>query len=334
MKKNTVKLVTDNGKCTGCSLCYNICAMKAISMEIDKDGFYAPIIDFDKCNFCGRCHDSCPTISFKNSNKNNPKIYSGWTNNKYYLDNSSSGGIFPELANYFITNHKGIVYGAIWDNPHTVRHIGIEKTSDIKMLMSSKYLQSKTEDVFLEIKKLCESNRYVLFSGTPCQVAGLKNFVKSDKLFTVDLVCHGVPSKNIFLKYMQENKITEINFRDKLKGWQSFMIYTKKNKKDRYTHHRLDPFFYGYLENMYLQKICYSCPFSTLPRTGDISLGDYWGIKKKAKNTKGTSLMLTNNCNGDILLKEMIEKKLIKVESSSLSDASAKNPRLITGKLG
>ena len=224
MEKHTIRVIVDNGKCTGCSLCYNICPSKAIDMKIDNEGFLSPIIDDIKCNICGKCIDLCPMNSFTNTNRTIPKIYSGWTNNDYYLNNSSSGGISPELANYFITNFKGIVYGAAWNEFPTVKHIKIENSDSIKMLMSSKYLQSEIGKVFSEINEYCKKGKYVLFSGTPCQVAGIKKIVDSDKLFTIDLVCHGIPSRKVFLKYIKENMITNINFRDKRYGWENFSI--------------------------------------------------------------------------------------------------------------
>jgi len=335
LKKNTVKIVTDNEKCTGCFLCYNLCPTKVIHMEIDKDGFYSPIIDFDKCNYCGRCYDNCPTIYFENTNRTNPKIYSGWTKNEYYLANSSSGGIFPELSEYFISKFNGIVFGAAWEKFPNVRHVGVKKTSDIIKMMSSKYVQSEIGMTYSDIKKLCKVEEYVLFSGTPCQVAGLNNLVRSDKLFTVEVLCHGIPSSKVFHNYIVENDIIGMNFREKKKGWENFYIRknSSDNNKNRYKYHRFDSFFYGYLQNMYLQEICYSCPFSKLPRVGDITLGDYWGINKNKKNAKGTSLIVSNNNKGDFLLEKLIQTKLVKLETSSLADASIKNPRLVNGNL-
>jgi coenzyme F420-reducing hydrogenase beta subunit len=331
MKEKTIQIILDNERCSGCSACNNVCQVNAIIMIIDDMGYYSAKINYEKCIGCGKCLEICPVNNYKNTDRSTPQIYSGWSKNEEYLKNSSSGGIFPEIAAYMIKKYQAKVYGAAWEKFPDLQHIKIIDQKEIPRLMSSKYIQSRLDKQFNEIHEYCLKGETVLFSGTPCQVAGLLKIVNSDNLYTIDLVCHGVPSRRIFLKYIEENGIKAINFRNKLHGWQNFMIYTRLKTKDKYTQNRLDPFFYGYLENYYLQKLCYNCPFSSLSRMGDITLGDFWGISKNDINQKGTSLIVINNSRGKELIMKMEADNLILIKPETLEAATKRNPRLISG---
>ena len=193
----------------------------------NSEGFFVPKINKGKCVHCGLCDQVCPIIKVTSLNNQYkmPKVYAGWAENKKIRLRSSSGGVFSVLAEYFLKK-KGYVCGAAFDDKNHLRHIIISNKKDLQKLRGSKYVQSEIGGVYRKIRDLLEKNKRVLFSGTPCQVAGLKNFLRKDyeRLVTIDLICHGVPSPLVFDKYLKEvegqykTKINKINFRNKSIG--------------------------------------------------------------------------------------------------------------------
>ncbi len=301
-------------KCTGCSTCINICPKKAISMQIDQEGFIYPVINEKKCINCHLCEKVCPILNnIKNENLIPKKVIAAKSIDKQIQISSSSGGIFTELAKEII-KQNGIVFGATFEEG-IVKHISINKIKDLIKLRGSKYLQSYVNESFKEVEKYLNLKKPVLFSGTPCQIAGLKSFLKikrvdTSNLLLIDLVCHGVPSYKVFQDYIKNdfpNKtLSNINFRDKKGSWPLFNItyfFNKSANISRY--HKVDPFFIGYLKNYYLRESCYKCKFSELPRQGDITLGDFWGISKNLFDPNGVSLVLINNKKGEIFFKRI-----------------------------
>lgn len=315
-------------KCTGCSLCMNVCPYDAIKMELDDEGFIFPNIDDEKCIDCGICHDKCPVINYKAKNTSTPKAYAAYTKDVKILKNSSSGGIFSEIAKKII-DENGKVYGVAWNYEDiSVYHKSVDKTDDLKELRGSKYLQSFVGMTYKNIKKDLKDNKKVLFVGTPCQVAAVNNYIESDNLYTIDLICHGVPSLKIFRSYLKENfkeRVTKIDFRNKKKGWNNYFVQVQNN----YYPHSRNIFFKGYLDNLYLNKICYNCPFSFIPRQGDITLGDYWGVPKEIdNNNKGISAVIVNSEKGSTLIKDIPNIKIIKQDIEKIKKG---NPRLYSG---
>lgn len=295
--------------CTGCYGCLNICPIEnAIEFKLSEDGFYKPFLT-EKCINCGKCQEACPIL--KNSNKNlesNLEIYSCWSKDKNILKSSSSGGIFSELAKFILINN-GIVYGAKWEKGE-ITHSAIHNISELEKLKKSKYLQSKIENSYREVKKYLEEGKVVLFVGTPCQIGALTSIVNNKNLITVDLICHGVPSYNIYNKYINENfegniKNIIIDFRNKDINWENFnVVYYEKEKILKSNFHKEDNFFRGFLADIFLNKACYNCRFRSIPRGADITLGDFWGVPKELKNLEGTSVVFLNNEKG----KEIFEK--------------------------
>ncbi len=290
--------------CSGCGACYNICPQNAIKMEENSEGFKYPVIDKTLCTNCGLCGKICYTDKFNNSP--NPSCYAFMASDKIRLK-SASGGVFPVLAYHFI-NNGGYVAGAVWDKDWSVKHIVSNRPDDIEKMRSSKYLQSDIGKCYKEIKLLLDKNINVLFTGTPCQVSGLKSYLQKDykNLFCLDLICHGVPSAKVFQKYLKENfnNVEYINFREKIyTGWGIDLKIKDKDKTFRVD----DSDYYKlFLKNAILRESCYSCEYNKFPRQGDITIGDFWGIdkyKKKIDDNLGTSVITTNNSKGDKLLK-------------------------------
>ena len=195
--------IVSKNKCTGCTACMNVCPKNAISMVTDKCGFKYPIIDEKKCIDCGLCKKTCPILNKKNNLSIN-KCYAAYSKNDEYSIHSSSGGIFPIIANYILDNN-GIVIGAAFDKKMNLNHVAITKKKEIDKLRGSKYLQSDLGDIFKYVKENLKTKK-ILFVGTPCQIAGLKAYIKNDydNLICIDLICHGVPSPKLFQKYIKE----------------------------------------------------------------------------------------------------------------------------------
>lgn len=204
MKKVAFKEIGKD-KCTGCSLCMNVCPYDAIKMELDEEGFLFPIIDNNKCINCGICYDNCPIIHTENKNWEHPKSYAAFSKDEEILKKSSSGGVFSEISKKII-EANGKVYGVAWNYDGLyVYHKSVENIQGLNELRGSKYLQSFMKTTYKDIKKDLNNDKKVLFVGTPCQVAAVNNYIQSENLFTIDLICHGVPSLTIFRSYIKEN---------------------------------------------------------------------------------------------------------------------------------
>ena len=308
-------MITINNKsnCTGCSACYSVCSHSAIEMRPDNEGFLYPSVIQDKCVNCGLCDTVCP-IPKRDGIKDSYNVLDGYVAHYRGDDSvwykSSSGGAFTAITDY-VFNKGGIVYGATYNDVFAVIHERANNKEEAIKFRGSKYVQSNLRDCFKEIRSLLRDNQNVLFSGTPCQVAGLKSFLGRDyeNLLTVDLICHCVPSPRVFQDYIRfiqdkyQKRITQINMKDKTLGWNTFQtprIYFEDgssifNIEDS----RLwETIFYSHIA---IRPSCHSCRFSTLNRVGDITIGDYWGVEKnhpQFNNVNGASIVLVNSEKG------------------------------------
>lgn len=328
--------IIDKDNCTGCYACFNICPTKAIDMIEDEKGFKTYAIDKDKCINCGMCKKVCPVINNKEENKD-IEAFACMNKNENIRKESSSGGIFYLLAQY-ILEKKGVVFGASFDNNWDVEHTYIEKIEDIKKLMGSKYVQSTIGDSYEKVKEFLENDRYVLFTGTPCQIEGLNKFLgkEYDKLYTQDVICHGVPSPKVWRKYLQFRKMKDkkipsnINFRNKEDGWQNFHIKFKYERNSYKMLANNDIYMQSFLRNTILRDSCYNCHFKKLYRLSDITLADFWGVKRvlpEMNDNKGTSLIIVNSKKGQTLIKEINEK--IEMKGVDIKEAIKYNPSMI-----
>lgn len=328
--------VENKTNCTGCGACYNACPVDAITMQGDKYGFYKPVIDKAKCINCGLCEKTCPLDNYKSKNKE-PKTFALINKDEVTRLKCASGGAFSAFAKY-ILEQNGIVYGVIWNNDIVAIHSRAENIEQLEKMYSSKYVQANTLDTFKQAKKDLEAEKLVLYSGTPCQIAGLKSYLKKDyeNLITVDLICHGVPSPLILEKYKQEflrNKPNEqlinINFRSKLIGWNSSHTIT-----DIYTNIKLYSlkkinYMKAFLYNAAINTSCLDCQFNKIPRIADITIGDFWGVDefdKSLNDKKGTSIILINNEKGQNLLNKI--KTNCKLQEVPLNVVTKRNPNI------
>lgn len=293
-----------NLKCTGCTACKTVCPKNAIEMCENENGFVVPVIDDTKCVNCNLCDNVCPQLNYHTVNYGDPDCYAVKAE-KNILDVSSSGGAFSVLANY-VLKKKGFVCGAAYDEDYLgVSHIMISDESDLHKLRGSKYVYSKMGTIYEQVKEKLEQKEYVLFSGTPCQIAGLKGVLKKsyERLITVDLICSGLPPETIFSKYVEEvrdnRNITSINMRPKKYGWEEDGIEIEFEDKSDYMIHAIrDPYLKGYLNKLFNSEACYDCKYAKTPRIADFTIGDFWHIDKYFTDenfTDGVSCILLNS---------------------------------------
>ena len=327
-----MKRVIDKKLCTGCTTCYNSCPVDAIKMIEEDDGFKYAYIDEDKCINCGLCKRVCPILNNNNLFNNLNKVYAAYNQNVQSRLKSSSGGIFPLLARYIIED-GGVVVACMLENMKP-KHVIIDRIEDIDLLRGSKYIQSDLQTIFKNVKDFAKKGK-VLFVGTPCQVAGIKNYLKNNNnLYTCDLVCHGIASYKYFYKYLKDKypneKIVDYKFKDKRKSWKNYDVYIKTEKKEYIENVNNNEFMIGYLNNCYIRESCFNCRFKGKNRVGDITLGDFWGINKIDKSLdddKGTSLVLINTEKGKEIFNKIKSDLIFKEES--IDNAIKYNPAII-----
>lgn len=327
--------ISTSKDCCGCTACGSICPHNAITMAPDSLGFLYPAIDTDKCEDCGLCEKIC---QFKNNynrwdNFETPFVYAARNRNTEYLLKSQSGAAFLTFSDYCLEQGY-ILYGAVFNDTWNVQHYRSSSHEGRDKMLYSKYVQSDMRGVFKQVKDDLKNGEKVLFSGTPCQVSGLKSFVGKryhNNLLTIDLVCHGVSSPAIWMSYIEwikkkyNSQIEEARFRDKRFGWnthfETFKLENGKNIK-RNTFRDL---FYNHL---IVRECCSNCHYTNLRRVGDISIGDFWGwskISTEFSDNKGVSLLLINSENGKKLLNEC--RKYLDIIESNIVDCI--QPQLI-----
>lgn len=294
--------------CSGCTACKAVCPTSAITLNDKEDGFYYPLIDDKKCIKCGLCEKVCPYYNKQTISPNNLiKTLAVKNNDVEQRMRSRSGGVFPLLANKVIID-GGTVYGAVInETTFEVHHLRVDNLNDLPQLSESKYAESKLGDTFKHVIKDLKDGREVLFSGTPCQNAGLHHLLKvlkvnDERLVKVDLICHGYFSPVIFKDYVawersRQGEIKSFKFRDKAFGWDSH-IESFITSKGKVSGHDLADVFYT---NAWLRPSCYECPFTNLHRFGDVTLADGWGVKHALPgfdDGKGVSSILLNTEKG------------------------------------
>ncbi len=328
-----MELFTNKNQCCGCTACYSVCPKNAITMTHDEEGFIYPTINNELCVDCGLCKSVCP---LQNEYDKNPVI-DGYALKHKDMDirtKSRSGGAFAGLANYFL-DLGGVVYGAAYNPDYSVSHYRCDNKSDLVKLQGVKYIQSEMNDIFSQVKEDVKNGKYVLYSGTSCQVAGLISYIgkkiDTSKLYTADLICHGVPNNMMWQEFLRWNerkyngKLTDAKFRDKTYGWKNhFEAITIDNKK-----HKTKRFALMFYENDFLRPSCYECKFTNLDRVADFTLGDFWGLKRQHKDFVdkiGCSLFFVNTQRGKELFAKVEDKFILR--EADVVKASYPNPNL------
>ncbi len=333
-----VNLFNDPTKCCGCGACENICPRQDVVMMPDVEGFMYPRIDMQSCINCGLCEKVCPLRHSENLKQINlPEAYALYHKDNEILRESTSGGAFTAIAQAFCSDNYAI-FGAVFENCFKVSHrfsFDIQRLSDQR---KSKYVQSDIGYSFRQAKSFLEKGKKVLFSGTPCQIAGLKAFLQKDylNLLTVEIICHGVPSPLVFATYLEHIKglyhsdIKEVSFRDKSEHWEPHSMVLNFFSGDIYKKIGIDdPYEMAFYGNLILRPSCQNCPFATIPRVADFTIGDFWGVenlKPHLDNDKGLSIILANSLKSQKLLVSVA--LFAHYERVELSQAIENNPQL------
>lgn len=329
-------------KCTGCTACVNICSKACVEMKLDKNMFFYPIVNNERCVQCGLCENTCPIIAPLEIMEYEVKAYAAYSKDKIMRDSSSSGGVFTEVAKRVLGN-GGVVFGAAYNDSFEITHICVKCKAELDRIRGAKYAESNLDGVFVDIKKRLDMGQEVLFSGTPCQVAGLKSFLKKDydNLFCVDFVCHGVPSPMAWKAYVQyrarqdnNGKLPKaINLRSKNTGWSNYQysnVFEYENGKQHSILSSDSLFMKLFVGNYISRPSCENCKFKGYNRVSDITLGDFWGIwdiDPEMDDNKGTSVVLIQSEKGQALWDEISDK--IKFKEVSLEQASQQNPSML-----
>lgn len=351
--------IKDKFRCCGCEVCVSSCPVQCIELVMDKEGFLYPQVDVARCIDCGKCERVCPElVEVKESEATT--VYAAINPDEEVRRTSSSGGIFTLLAESVLAEN-GVVFGARFDKDWNVIHDYTETKEGLDTFRGSKYVQSRIGETFKQAEQFLKTGHKVLFSGTPCQVMGLKRYLRReyDNLLTVDFVCHGVPSPLVWKKYMEETivrqcgknsvsfhpkplilgrdvLIKDISFRNKCLGWKKFsfvLILSKVTAAGEKNTVSLSSIFYdnaymqAFLANLSLRPSCYHC-LAKLGKSGsDITLGDFWGIDRIAPeldDDRGCSLLIINNSE----VRNELRKRRCLLTEYSMSEVLPYNPNI------
>ena len=329
-------IAANRADCCGCAACANICPKNAITLTRDAEGFAYPKINSELCIKCGQCDATCLSLNFTEKILDTlPLVFTATYSNDKILRHSSSGGVFSALSE-IILNNGGVVFGAVFDKNWCVHHAVAKNLDELENMRSSKYVQSQIGDVYRQVKDALNSSE-VLFSGTPCQCVGLKNFLGKDydNLLTVEVICHGTPSPALWEYYVGElgyaHDIANINFRSKRNGWGDG-IYIDINFYDKgHTINKVPSDLYGrlFLRNVSLRPACSSCKSRFPNGKADLSLGDAWGIKDFAPemdDTRGVSIVFVHTAKG----KDFFERANLKTKQIKFTEPLKKNKLFIS----
>ncbi len=336
--------ITENiGKplCTGCMVCASVCPVNAVTYEIEEDGFWYPIVDERKCTSCGKCMDVCPVINKTSlNNTDKPCVYAAWSKYCNVRRNSTSGGIFYEIARSFI-ELGGIVVGCRWNKDcRSASHVIAKDVEELKLIRGSKYIQSCTSGIYEQISSEIDRGKQVLFCGTPCQNAALYSYIGKgiENIYYFDFICRSINSPKAFAKYIEElenqygSSADYVQLKNKQKGWESLATYVRFENGDDFLADRNDDYWVnGFIgKDLYTRDCCCNCAYRSIPRiTSDLTVGDFWGIKNEAPYDMfmGISAVFVNNNKGKYLL-DIAKDKLI-LKEKSLNEVIDGNPALL-----
>lgn len=325
-------------QCCGCSACAQRCPRQCISMQMDNEGFLYPQVDSSKCIDCHLCEKVCPVIN-QYDTRTPLNVYAAKNSNDEVRRLSSSGGIFTLLAEQTIKD-GGVVFGACWDKNWNVKHDYIDNISDLQKFRSSKYLQSVIGNSYLKAEQFLKIGRKVMFTGSPCQIAGLKHFLRKeyDNLLAVEVICHSVPSPGVWQKYLttrlhtlrwEKSDIRNISFRDKKTGWKTYSFLIENNDGNSFTElSNKNAFMRGFLADLYTRPSCHACPAKQLRSGSDLTLGDFWGVESlmpEIDDDNGVSAIIVNSDKG----KQVLHNINVELHEVSYNELITRNPALV-----
>ncbi len=330
--------IKNKSNCCGCGACESICPKQCLALHKDEFGFYYPKIEKDACIDCGACEKVCPIINMPSKNESENRMFACSSHDIDSKKRSSSGGVFYLLASYILSNN-GVVFGVKLSNDCRYSLFTCIKSRDSLLpVLGSKYVQTRTEKIYKKVKQELVGGYPVLFSGTPCHVAALINYLnnKYDNLYLVDLSCHGVPSEKAWNRYLDcrekkaEAKVISASFRSKESGWRDFSVSTDFSNG---VHHAevftKDSYGKAFTHRLLFRPSCEHCKFKGLNRCSDITLADFWGIDEITNDfsdDKGTSLVITHSNKGAELIDCI--KQSVKLLPVSQEQGTRRNPYL------
>lgn len=332
------KYVCEKSRCSGCGACLNVCSKGAIKFEKNSEGFLYPVIDQEKCINCGACRKICPVLNNKTFDERVIKCYAAKSKSSDIKKKSSSGGIFSHLA-LDILHNDGVVYGAYMDN-FSVKHVKVSSEKELNKILGSKYVQSNIGFIYKDVLEDLNNGKKVLFSGTPCQIMGLRSFLKKDygNLYCVSVICHGVMNDFLLDKRIQsfeklfDAKVNHVNFRSKKNGWEKTSIEFFSDRVNKAYRFAEDSLMFLYLKNYVLRDSCYNCSAKDLKGNGaDIILGDYWGIYNVHKDffdDYGVSCVIIKTNKGVELFNSIADDLIF--EKTEYDDIATYNPSLVS----
>lgn len=344
-----MKIVEDDSQCYGCGACAQECERNAIIMKEDAEGFLYPHIDAERCINCGKCIETCQSHKKNSDNKQKESVALAVRNKDWIVrSESSSGGVFFPLAKWII-DMGGVVFGAAFDVDFNVIHVGVKREKNLKSLMGSKYVQSDIKNTYREAKGYLREGKWVLFSGTPCQIIGLKTYLDgncdTEKLICVSIICHGTCSPMVWRRYLNlkkgqysKDQIKQISFRDKKQGWRQFGLHISFEDVDYEQSHSEDLYMKGFLQNLYLRPSCYACHAKKYIEDSDVIIGDFWGIENSVPqldDNQGVSCVLLNSSKGKMIWNKIkdefimaeISVKQVERENTALKSSATMNPQ-------
>lgn len=312
-------------ECSGCGTCYNICPTECIVMKVDTEGFLYPTIDVNRCIDCGKCEARCPVLNKKEDDEEKPITYAAYNKDDEIRKNSSSGGLFTAIA-CLILERAGVVFGVSFDQNKQVIHTKVETKEELWKLRGSKYVQSDVGSSYKEAKQILEQDRWVLYTGTACQIAGLYQYLGKDyeRLVTQDIICHGTMSPIVLHRYLEykehkyKSTVDKISFRDKTYGWKQYgMRLCFANGSSYFGKAKDDSLLRVYSSNICLRPSCHSCSFKQVHREADITLADFWNIQEidsHIDTERGVSLVLLHSQKGKQIFKDITKEIVYKAE--------------------
>lgn len=346
MENKRLPQLCEPEQCTACSACFNVCPKHAIQMVEDECGELHPQLSSELCIGCGLCERTCPELKHNSILRyGKPDVYCCWLKESEIRKESTSGGAAYALS-YAIIQKGGHVWGAAYDEDMSVCYQEANTLNELKRLQKSKYVQSYVKDSFRKIKQELDNGDWVLFTGTGCHVKGLRSFLKKDypNLYTVDLVCHGVPGQGVFMKYVNwlelkfQDKLIDYIPRHKRKDGQEIGYYTMatfKHRGDVKLEKENNGYFIGFQHNIFLRSNCFKCTSNGEQRYADFTVADFWGLGKvkpfrqNAERTKGISMLALNSDKAKLLfedIKDQLFYELRSYEEASFSNTQYYKP--------
>jgi len=348
--------ISEKDACCGCTACAERCPRQCIKMQSDDEGFLYPVVDEEVCVHCNLCEKVCPILN-PQTPANILQVSAAKHTNENVRRNSSSGGVFSAIAGGII-KQSGVVFGAKFDESWNVIHSYAENMDEATAFRGSKYVQSSIGECYKDAEQFLKKGRIVLFTGTPCQIAGLKKFLgkEYENLYTIDFICHGVPSPYVWKKYVEtlqqggvdggntaspslynRSVITRLLFRDKTAGWRKSGFSAERGVPQENSHNSVSPlkhtqrykyeilqsniFLRGFLQNLYLRPSCYHCHFRNCKSGSDVTIADFWGIQKLMPDfddDKGCSLIIEKTQRFQTFLQKDLNIRNISSENYSL----------------